>query len=92
LFVCRFRKHIDGFNGIVINGYDIIEAKPCKNCIKVILDFGIQKVFHTTNTFEIKVIKMNQININDYSLSDSQIKFINDRRNSYKKNKKTNNI
>jgi deoxycytidylate deaminase len=85
LFVCRFRKHIEGFNGIVIDGYDIIEAKPCKECIKLIQNIGIQKVFHTTNTIEIKVIKINQININDYSLSDSQIKFINDRRNSYKK-------
>lgn len=85
MFVCRFRKHIEGFNGIVIDGYDIIEAKPCKECIKLIQNIGIQKVFHTTNTIEIKVIKINQIDLDDYSLSDSQIKFINDRRNSYKK-------
>lgn len=42
----------------------------------MIKDFGINKIYHSTNSDILNVIKPNQVEINDFKLTDAQINFI----------------
>lgn len=55
---------LDGANILVIrisHGGKLVMAKPCENCAKTILHFGISNVYYSTSNGEIKMEKSNEL-------------------------------
>lgn len=77
----RSRKHNEHDGSIkyndclVIDGYDIIDAAPCQECVKFLLNHGFTSVYFIDNTNKINKMKLNEETIKDYKLSDAQKKY-----------------
>jgi len=54
-----------------VDGYDILDAPPCKECVKFLLKLGISTVYCTDNNKIIK-IKLSEEELDNYNVSDAQ--------------------
>lgn len=77
--------HLTGSH--IIDGYEIINAAPCTECIMFLRKYGITKIYHSTFNGIIK-INLNQICDDDYKSTTAQLQFRNDRNEKLSKKKK----
>ena len=73
----RSRKHNDHDGSIkrdnlTIDGYDILEASPCRECVKFLLNHGFRHVYFMDDNNKIIKLKLNEDNIDNFQLSDAQ--------------------
>ena len=71
-------KNIDDV--IKIDEYDIIDASPCRECVKFLLNIGITTVYFTTDNKIVKM-KLNELEINKCKVSDAQKAYLKKRYN-----------
>ena len=73
----RSRKHNDKDgsikrNNMTLDGYDILEAAPCKECVKFLLKHGINTVYFLDANNKIIKLKLSEDTVDDFKLSDAQ--------------------
>jgi len=85
IITIRSRKHNDRDgstkrdNLTTIDNYDILEAPPCRECVKFLLNHGFRHVYFMDDNNKIVKLKLDEDDIDNFELSDAQKQ--------YKKNK-----
>ena len=55
-------------------------GKPCRDCVEMLIYYGIRKAIYTQNDGTLKEVKLSSLNIENQFLSDAQRKFKQDKK------------
>ena len=55
-----------------IDNYDILEAPPCRECVKFLLNHGFRHVYFMDDNNKIVKLKLDEDDIDNFELSDAQ--------------------